>query len=99
MTVMHSFGLNLRYLGLLYTHLMKSYHKNLRNAYTLIQGEALMRVLKNRLRMLWRATDGSESALLCVTRDLLNDFFGKVPTEQWNLKNRYSLVRDLALSV
>lgn len=88
--IMHSHGLNMRYLGLLYRYLTQHhlYSKALRNTYSAIQVEALQRVLKNRLRAQWRLTDGSESKLMRVTADVLNKFFGKdVAVDAWQHKN------------
>jgi hypothetical protein len=96
--VLHRFGLNMRYLGLVYAQLVSKsmYSATFHNLYTLIQVEAMMRVVKNHLRSQLRKTqtqttgEDSESRLLAMAAATLNVFFGKCENRlRWRDLNPY----------
>jgi hypothetical protein len=109
--MMHRFGLNMRYLGLVYAQLVSKsmYSASFHNLYTLIQVEAIMRVVKNHLRSQLRKTQAQtmdedcESRLLAVAASTLNVFFGKCENRsRWRELNPYvgeHLVKDFNFSV
>jgi tetratricopeptide (TPR) repeat protein len=108
--MMHRFGLNMRYLGLVYAQLVsKSMYSNQRhNLYMLFQVEAMMRVVKNHLRSQFRAVqidaakEDNESRLLAEGARVLNAFFGHCESiTKWRELNPYvvdRLVKDFNFS-
>jgi hypothetical protein len=103
--VFHRFGLNMRYLGLVYQQLVSKsmYSSSFHNLYALIQVEAMMRVVKNHLRSKLRVTQAQttnedcESRLLAVAAQTLNEFFGNQDRNLWKQCNSYveeRLMRD-----
>ena len=80
--IFHRGGLNMRYLGLVYSKLVgEMYESNKQNLYKLVQVESLMRIFKLALRGLLRKTqqqakgEDSESLLLVACANALNDWF------------------------
>jgi tetratricopeptide (TPR) repeat protein len=103
--VFHRFGLNMRYLGLVYQQLVSKsmYSKDRHNLYMIVQMEAIMRVFKNHLRSQLRKTqmqtekEDCESRLLAVAAETLNSFFGHEETfGKWRERNAMVVPRLVA---
>jgi tetratricopeptide (TPR) repeat protein len=93
--VFHRKGLNMRYLGLVYSHLVSDalYSKTRHNLYRLVQAEALMRVLKNHLRTRLRSVQ-EDSVVLREAVMGLNFFFGfSSNAAKWVERNPFVLER------
>lgn len=97
-SVVHTFhqeGLNMRYLGLVYTRLMTVYDRPQQELYTAVLAEALMRVMKNHLRSRLRAAQAAqvtgvnlESAVMVEAAAVLNSYFaGALNYSKWTQRN------------
>ena len=105
--IFHREGLNMRYLGVVYSQLVSEelFLKSKENLYKQIKVEALMRVLKGHLRMRLRnasmqtaSREDSESRILSEVSLVLNGFFAHSSSpDQWNRTNAFvfeNLQRD-----
>lgn len=96
--IFHREGLNMRYLGLVYQHLVGAqYQSAMANLYKMMQIEALMRVLKadlrNQLRLVQAkvAANCADSALLERAAVVLNQYFCGDSAAVWMEKNLFCM--------
>lgn len=92
----------MRYLGLVYNELMKTFHRRHKAIYTSVLVEALMRVFKNHLRRRLRAVQAEaemihsfESTLQSEAARVLNSIFAgghRIATlSRWTRQNDFAL--------
>lgn len=90
--IFHGYGLNMRYLGLVYQRCVGERYRSTRSSlYKKLLVEGLVRTFKNHLRSRMRKQDG-ESHLLREIRDVLNSLFCRVSDRNaWTQRNPFVL--------